>query len=413
MTKHPFIRHDGNALVTSLLVMFLFLTLGVTTLTLVDQQQKESGRERVRESSFALSEGVLNSQIYLLSRQWPGEASQAYNGQCTVATSANPKCPDNSTMQTGFTGNDYTTGMSWTTEVRDNTVTGSAAAANFYDDAAVRIQPQWDSNRDGYMWVRAQGVVRGKRRTLVALVKAEDLSIQFPRNAVVAGKVTIGPNGNQTYINTSGSYVTLRCSPANLTPCKGWNKDVQVGPNGTIVGNPTQPPALSPEKIDRLRETAKALGTYYATGAACPASNVLNTALVFIEQSNDCDFEITAGGQWNSLANPGVLVVGSGMVQFTSNKDTYYGVIYNINGSDKQPAQPSLQSSNTVVEIKNACIYGSIVIDGPGGLEIGSNNGANYCNGNMQYDANVANRLRAFGTAGIVQNSFREITASS
>jgi hypothetical protein len=31
----------------------------------------------------------------------------------------------------------------------------------------------------------------------------------------------------------------------------------------------------------------------------------------------------------------------------------------------------------------------------------------------MQYDANVANRLRAFGTAGIVQNSFREITASS
>jgi hypothetical protein len=101
------------------------------------------------------------------------------------------------------------------------------------------------------------------------------------------------------------------------------------------------------------------------------------------------------------------------MVQFTSNKDTYYGVIYNINGSDKQPAQPSLQSSDTVVEIKNACIYGSIVIDGPGGLEIGSNNGANYCNGNMQYDANVANRLRAFGTAGIVQNSFREISATS
>ena len=259
----------------ALLVMFLFMTLGVTTLTLVDQQQKESGRERVRESSFALSEGVLNSQIYLLSRQWPGEASQAYSGQCTVATSANPKCPDHATMQTGFTGNDYTTGMSWTTEVRDNTVTGSTASANFYDDAAVRAQPQWDSNRDGYMWVRAQGLVRGKRRTLVALVKAEDLSIQFPRNAVVAGKVTIGPNGNQTYINTSGSYVTLRCPPANLTACKGWNKR-RPGRSrtATIVGNPSQPPALSPEKIDRLRETAKAAGTYYAAGAACPASNV-------------------------------------------------------------------------------------------------------------------------------------------
>jgi Tfp pilus assembly protein PilX len=415
MLKPLLTRQHGNALVTSLLVMFLFTILGVTTLTLVDQQQKESGRERVRESSFSLAEGVLNSQIYLLSRQWPGEASQAYSGQCTIGTSANPKCPDHATMQTGFTGNDYTNGMSWTTEIHDNTVTGSSASENFYDDAAVRAQAQWDSNRDGYMWVRAQGLVRGKRRTLVALVKAEDLSIQFPRNAVVAGKLHIAPNGNQTYLTTSGSYVTLRCTQTSLAndACRGWEKPVNVGPNATVVGNPSQPPALSPEKIDRLRETAKALGTYYASGAACPASDVLNNPLVFIERSNDCDFEITAGGQWNSLASPGVLVIGSGMVQFTSNKDTYYGIVYNVNGSDKQPAQPSLQSSGTVVEIKNACIYGSIVIDGPGGLDIGSNNGANYCDGNMKYDANVANRLRAFGTAGIVQNSFREITASS
>jgi Tfp pilus assembly protein PilX len=412
MTKAFLSRQTGSALITAMLVMFVFSLLGVATLTLVDQQQKESARERVRESSFSLAEGVLNAQIYLLSRQWPGEASQAYSGQCTVATSANPKCPDQSTMQTGFTGNDYTNNLTWTTEIHDNTQTGLTASENFYDDTAVRAQPQWDSNRDGYMWVRAQGLVRGKRRTLVALVKAEDLSIQFPRNAVVAGKVNIGPNGNQTYINTSGSYVTLRCSAANLNPCKGWSKDVQVGPNGTIVGNPSQPPALSPEKIDRLRATAKALGTYYASGAACPPSSALNNPLVFIEKSNNCDFTITAGGQWNSLANPGVLVIGSGMVQFTSNKDTYYGVVYNVNGSD-QPSQPSLQSSNTVVEIKNACIYGSVVIDGPGGLDIGSNNGANYCNGNMQYDANVANRLRAFGTAGIVQNSFREIVASN
>src|SRR4051812_6129491 len=289
MNTDPFNRQDGNALVTAILVMFIFMMLGVATLTLVDQQQKESGKERVRESSFSLAEGVLNSQIYLLSRQWPGEATQAYNGQCTVATSANPRCPDQATMQTGFTGNDYTGGMTWTTEIRDNTVTGSTAAANFYDDAAVRLQPQWDSNRDGYMWVRAQGLVRGKRRTMVALVKAEDLSIQFPRNAVVAGKLNIGPNGNQTYIATGGSYITMRCNSTNLgnASCRGWNKDVQVGPNATIVANPNQPPALSAEKIDRLRETAKALGTYYASGAACPAASVLNNPLVFIEKSND------------------------------------------------------------------------------------------------------------------------------
>ena len=178
------------------------------------------------------------------------------------------------------------------------------------------------------------------------------------------------------------------------------------------MANVNQPPALSPEKVERLRETAKAAGTYYDSGAPCPPSSALNGALVFIEKSNDCDFEITAGGQWNSQASPGVLVIGSGLVQFTSNKDTYYGVVYNVNGSDK-PAQPSLSSNQTVVMIKNACIFGSIVVDGPGGVEVGSNNGANYCDGNIKYDANVANNLKAFGTAGIVQNSFREISATS
>src|SRR4051794_35494651 len=300
MSKPFLSRQTGSALITAMLVMSVFSLLGVATLTLVNQQQKESGLERVRESSFALAEGVLNSQIYLLSRQWPGEATQAYSGQCTVATSANPRCPDQATMQTGFTGNDYNNNnITWTTEIHDNTVTGSAASANFYDDAAVRLQPQWDSNRDGYMWVRAQGLVRGKRRTMVALVKAEDLSIQFPRNAVVAGKLNIGPNGNQTYIATSGSYITMRCNNTNLgdANCRGWNKGVQVGPNPPVVANPPQPPALSPEKIDRLRETAKALGTYFASGSACPPAATLNNPLVFIEQSNNYDFELTAGGQ--------------------------------------------------------------------------------------------------------------------
>ena len=59
----------GSALVTALLVTMLFMMLGLATVSLVDTQQRESGRERVRESSFSLAEGALNSQIYLLSRQ--------------------------------------------------------------------------------------------------------------------------------------------------------------------------------------------------------------------------------------------------------------------------------------------------------------------------------------------------------
>jgi hypothetical protein len=53
------------------------------------------------------------------------------------------------------------------------------------------------------------------------------------------------------------------------------------------------------------------------------------------------------------------------------------------------------------------------VIDGPGGIVVGSSNGSNRCDGNIHFDANADDNLRAFGTAGIVQNSFREIVASN
>jgi hypothetical protein len=49
-------------------------------------------------------------------------------------------------------------------------------------------------------------------------------------------------------------------------------------------------------------------------------------------------------------------------------------------------------------------VFGSIVIDGPGGLSAGSSSV------NLVYDPNVISNFRAFGTVGIVQNTFREIT---
>jgi hypothetical protein len=53
----------------------------------------------------------------------------------------------------------------------------------------------------------------------------------------------------------------------------------------------------------------------------------------------------------------------------------------------------------------NVSIQGAIVIDGPGGLYAGSSKV------NLVWDPNVFNNLKAFGTASIVQNTFREISA--
>jgi hypothetical protein len=55
----------------------------------------------------------------------------------------------------------------------------------------------------------------------------------------------------------------------------------------------------------------------------------------------------------------------------------------------------------------NVSVFGSIVIDGPAGLSAGSSKV------NLVYDPNVFNGFKAFGTAGIVQNTFREITPGS
>ncbi len=398
---------DGNALVTAILVMMLFLAVGMATLSSVDVEQSASGRERVEESSFALSEGVLNSQIFNLSRQWPGAVGQEYPAECSVATAADTRCPDVAALRTGFTGSDYAAGQTWTTEVHDDSVAnGSTTVSNYYVDADVRLRPRYDENRNGYLWVRARSVLRGRPRTIVALVKAEDLSLQFPRNAVVAGRVNIGPNGNQTYIDTGGSYVTLRCANTGLNDptCRGWSRDRQVGP-GEIRPNPTQPSALSAEKIERLRETARASGTYFAGG--CPD---LTGAVVFLEvATTSCGY--SGNNEYNTEAAPGVLVIGSGVLSL-GGRTRYTGVVYHVNASDGGQGGTTAPATGSVVQLSgNACVFGSVVIDGQGGLAVGASSGANRCNGNLEFNANVANNLRAFGTAGIVQNSFREIVA--
>lgn len=405
----------GSALVTAILVTMLFLMLGLTSLTLVDTQQRESGRERVRESSFALSEGVLNSQIYLLSRQWPGTQDQGYDVACSKATGTDPQCPDVTTVENAFAGPDYDPArVEWSTEIHDNT--DSAGADRFYDDATVRAEPGWDRNDDGFVWVRAQAVLDSTtsnphRRTLVALVNVEELTTMFPRNAIVAGKIKIHSNGAQTYVGTAGSYVTLRCEDPTLNndACRGWNRLAQVGPNATVVTNAIQPPAMTVDAIERMRETAKASGTYYASGCV----PTLTGEVVFIERA-DCagKYDPLGNEPWNTPENPGVVIVGSGHLKLGGNA-LYYGVVYHVNGSDGV----GVASTSHVLEVAdNSCIVGSVVIDGGGGLYVGSSAGASRCpnrQGNVQFEPNAANGLKAYGTAGIVQNSFREIRASN
>ena len=121
------------------------------------------------------------------------------------------------------------------------------------------------------------------------------------------------------------------------------------------------------------------------------------------------DYDAVGNSAWNTPENPGILIVGSGRIGFRGNA-LYNGVIYMINGSDGYNGATPIQGDVLTVQ-GNSCIFGAVVIDGPGGISVGSSNGANRCDGNIAYNPNASNNLKAFGTAGIVQNSFREIVA--
>ena len=385
----------GSALIPALLITAILLGFGMASLSLVDGEQRDSRRERERESSFQLAEGVLNAEIYRLSTRWPGKESAPYPSECT-ATSTHADCPGGTTLQANFSGPDYTRPTSWKVQVRDN---ADGAQKNFYSESLINGSTTYnDANGDNFLWVRAEADVAGRKRVLVALVEAENVTLNFPNATLVAGKFEVSNNGNKVMIDTNGvnnewtpGDIIVRCALADPN-CAKWNQGKgQIEP-ATIRSNPDQPKAVSPEALDQLRARAKAEGNYY-TGCAPSLQGVNGPGgMVFMENAEGCHFN---GNQvYNSPTKPGYVVIANGTPTLNGNAE-FYGVIYHANESE---------SNAMLINMKgNISIFGSIVIDGAGGLSAGSSKV------NLVYNPNAFAGLQAFGTAGLVQNTFREV----
>ena len=385
----------GSALIPALLITAILLGFGMASLSLVDGEQRDSRRERERESSFQLAEGVLNAEIYRLSTRWPGKVSTPYPSVCT-ATSTHADCPGGATLQANFSGPDYTRPTSWKVQVRDN---ADGAQKNFYSESLINGSTTYnDANGDNFLWVRAEADVAGRKRVLVALVEAENVTLNFPNATLVAGKFEVSNNGNKVMIDTNGvnnewtpGDIIVRCALADPN-CAKWNQGKgQIEP-ATIRSNPDQPKAVSPEALDQLRARAKAEGNYY-TGCAPSLQGVNGPGgMVFMENAEGCHFN---GNQvYNSPTKPGYVVIANGTPTLNGNAE-FYGVIYHANEAE---------SSEMLINMKgNISIFGSIVIDGAGGLSAGSSKV------NLVYNPNAFAGLQAFGTAGLVQNTFREV----
>lgn len=379
------------ALITATIAVVVMMALGLATVAFVGGQRNFATGERHRESAFNLAEAVLNSEIFVVSKNWPASSGSSYPSRCT-STSSVRNCPDPAIIAAQFTGPDYVN-SSWNVTLQDN----GGANADYYSTTAAASQPTYDANGDGKIWVKAQAVARGKTRTLVGQVKTDVRTISFPPNVLTAGYFSTTSNGNKVFVDTSGrSYssnpgnpgtLAVRCNTPPKSPCLNYEASKgQVSPPAVERNYPTARLTTS-EDLEALRSAAKSLGTY--TGNGCPSSLV--GSLVFIENGN-CGYN---GGTYNSLTAPGMVVVATGTLSLGGNF-RYYGLVYAAN----------LQNSTGFVISMNGCpkVIGGVAVDGPGGVSVGS------CGDNIAFNGNVFGLAKVAGDPTSAKGTWREVS---
>ena len=393
-------REDGGwALITAVIVAGLTLSIGLALIAFVDGQQAESVVQRKGDASFNLAEAVLNGEGFIVSRSWPGAGSPAPS--CTSAASV-ARCPDPAWVRAGAGRNDFGSTGTWNAQVFDNRVPN----ASYYQEGVTNASTEahGDANGDGQVWIRAQGVEGGRKRTLIALYRQQRTSEggNVPHIPITAGHLRVTDSGKKVLIDTLGKSaapapVRVRCLTGLLDPnCLFYQPTKgQITPELVEVGYSDGGQAIATDVLDRLRARAQADGTYYPTGT-CPSNP--SGALVFIENA-DCSWG-NISPCCNTETSPGLLIAARGTVTLTG-RTFFYGLIYAAN---------SQRSSGDVVTIGGSMtVQGSIVVDGNGGMAAGGDKANLVWDDRFIYQDNF---LYSYGSAGLVQNTWREISGT-
>jgi hypothetical protein len=395
----------GFALVTAVLLMTIMLGTALAITTTSDSLQRESGITRTRETVFNAAETALSTQVSALgSLGWP--AAQAWP-QCTP-TATDSRCPTAANMRNAHATADTRTGFTWQTSVRDDTGAGANCVGGYYNEATMAGAPMFDANGNGCLWVRAQATTRGRTRTLVALVRAQQAGPSLPPDyAVYAGRVDFDSNAIKQFVQGAGGKVAARCTPASneTRPCAGYrlgsnraktidqlraNFSASVESRDAAWG--VNVPTMTAADRERWRARAQAAGTYYTT---CPAS--LTGAVVWIEGNLTCSYSGTT--VWNSPAAPGLLIVNGGKLVLGGSV-VFHGIIYMPN--------PTNRTDKIFDQSGNPRVVGSIIADGPAEVNVGTSG-----QGNITYVRSYFDVTRLPGSAGIVQNTWRELNTGS
>jgi hypothetical protein len=396
----------GNVLVTAILLMSVMLSLGMAVASTVDTQTSQSRKERERESTFNLAEAALSSQTFILGRLGTGTQGNPYpTAGCPAGGSG--FCPSNTDLMRSYSGDatqvDFGTGTSWRTDVLDDADASGNPVRFWKDDyLSVASWPRYDKDGNRHVWVRSQANVRGHQRAIVAWVNIEDMIVSFPRFAVLSGYLhgkNAGGHGGRPLVNSTGSLgIAVRCNAPPQSTCVDLNptKGPQLQPPGNYQLSYPNSTAIGGDQLAALEDVAKANGTWYAT---CPANP--NGDVVYVKNAGTCRYTNSAPAAvgatkcCNTEANPGLYVVERGTVDFGGNIE-FWGVVYNAN-LDNASSERMVETSGT------SMIRGGVIVDGNGGVYAGSSGD------NIVYNAFAFDDITAVGTAGVVQNTWREI----
>ncbi len=404
----------GAVLVTAIILVAVMLALGTASIAFVDGQTHRSAEQRARETALNLAEGVLYNQGFALAKAWPGNAiaAAAVPVRCTSAI-VQALCPDPNTLaaanssapeSANFANSDARSQASWWTRIRDN---GGPLADAYSSENADAPQSgtnavygtaytcpgpcKWDANGDHKLWVQSQAIVRGRPRNIVALLRREQFSEHFTRNGVTAGSLRLTNSGNKTIIDAIGTQVVVRCTTTAPT-CTDYNAAKSQILPATIIRDAATPPAMTAEQFARFKAAAQSANpaTYHTS---CPPSLSGTIVVIDVPAATTCT-DVNAA-VYNTPTRPGIVIMPRGSLSL---KGTFHGLVYMRNEQNSSDAVLTLEA--------NSLVTGSVAIDGAGGLVAGQSSGNLPT---VKYDPRAFDGLKTYGTAGLVQNTWREL----
>lgn len=434
-------NESGFAVVIAIVMLSILLMGALAVMAYIDTETTQGGKERQRETAFNVAESALNTEVYNLAARPPESA--AYAAPSCASSTTQAYCPNPASLANLFPTPDAAS-ATWQTQVFDN-----GASPNFYSDATVGLtgtnplQLPYDANGDHKVWVRATSTVNGHTRTVIALVRQQLEPEQIVHSAVVSGSLDFtnsGGAGSKVFVNNAGSTtnVIVRCdySTTSNTTCLGypdstgngscqqgstnkpWSYCVGQGVIGQYSSVPAQPTAISPDSLQRLEQRAQADGRYYTS---CPSESQIYDptqpakSVVVIDStvSQVCGGSNGYNGTFFSQSQPGLIILlhTATSISFGANS-VMNGIIYHANL--ESPAPGTAPPYPTLVSLSGTtCVLGGVLIDGLGGIVVGSSGSCANGQGNIQYSGNAFGSIQSYANAGIIQNSWREITAGS